>query len=134
MQQESLGHMAVQKWIREQNPDLNKVFSIDFIKAVHEQFYINIPEKRWEIKNKQGEVVTTVEPGAWRDRDVEIGRHVPPIAGAISELMRGFCDTYNPNKYRGDRKLVAIMAPIIVSYSNTPLPCGLCILLHCLSR
>ncbi|MDP1930863.1 MAG: hypothetical protein Q8L60_05350 [Gammaproteobacteria bacterium] len=44
LQLESLAHMAVQEWIRELRPDLDTLYSPDFILQVHYQFYSRIPE------------------------------------------------------------------------------------------
>ena len=110
LQQESLGHMAVQAWLQQQSPDLERVFSTDFIKQVHEQFYTHIPESLWVIKNDRGEVVGKVVPGEWRKQKIEVGRHVPPEAESIPALMQSYCETYHPGRFKGDRKLIAIMA------------------------
>lgn len=110
LQEESLAHMAVQQWLQEQPLDLDKVFSPAFIQEVHKQFYEHIPESLWEIKNGQGEVAGKVVPGEWRAQKVEVGMHVPPDAESLPALMERFCETYNPNRFNGDRKLIAIMA------------------------
>jgi Fic family protein len=110
LQKESLGHMAVQEWLQEQPLDLEQVFSPEFIKQIHKQFYDNIPESLWDIKNDVGELVGRVVPGEWRDQLVEVGVHVPPNADSLPSLMNGFCDTYHPKRFSGDRKLIAIMA------------------------
>jgi Fic family protein len=110
LQKESLGHMAVQEWLQEQPLDLEQVFSPEFIKQIHKQFYDNIPESLWDIKNDVGELVGRVVPGEWRDQLVEVGVQVPPNADSLPSLMNGFCDTYHPKRFSGDRKLIAIMA------------------------
>ncbi len=110
LQKESLAHMAVQQWVHEQAPDPDMVFSPEFILNLHQQFYQRIPESLWLIKDEQGNAFDKVVPGHWRAREVVVGRHVPPEAGNLDGLMGRFCETYNPNKYKGDRKLIAIMA------------------------
>ena len=110
LQCESLGHIAVQAWLREQNPDLDTLFSPDFIQEIHRQFYQHIPESLWLIKDKHDELVDKVVPGGWRQRAVEVGQHIPPEAEAIEPLMARFCEVYHPDKFKGDRKLIAIMS------------------------
>lgn len=110
LQEESLGHMAVQQWLQEEAPSLDRVFSPDFIQELHKRFYESIPEELWNIKNSQGEVVGKVVPGEWRTQQVEVGIHLPPAAEALDGLMNSFCETYNPKRFNGDRKLIAIMA------------------------
>jgi Fic family protein len=110
LQEESLGHMAVQQWVQEESPSLDRVFSPEFIQELHKKFYESIPEALWDIKNNQGEVVGKVIPGEWRTQQVEVGIHLPPDAKALDGLMKSFCETYNPKRFNGDRKLIAIMA------------------------
>jgi len=110
LQQESLAHMAVQSWIRQQKPDLATIFSPDFILAIHAEFYRHAPDAMRKIKDDKGEVVDVVIGGEWRNSDVIIGRHIPPQANNIASLMQRFCASYNSNQFRGDRRLIAIMA------------------------
>jgi Fic family protein len=110
LQLESLGHIQVQEWIDEQAPDLDRLFSPEFIQQVHHQFYHAIPESLWIIKDDDGNAVGKVVPGEWRSRDVIVGRHIAPAERDIPNLIARFCETYHPKKYQGDRKLIAIMA------------------------
>ncbi len=110
LQLESLAHMQVQQWLHEQNPDLDTLFSAEFIRALHREFYARVPQSLWAIKNEKGDAVDNVVPGQWRLRDVIVGQHVPPAAADLGTLMQQFCATYHPKKFSGDRKLIAIMA------------------------
>jgi len=110
LQKESLAHMTVQEWIQDQAPNLERIMSTDFIKQVHQHFYANIPESLWLIKKTNGEVAGKVVPGQWRDQGVEVGAHIAPAADALPALMQRFCETYQPQRFNGDRRLMAIMA------------------------
>jgi Fic family protein len=110
LQEESLAHLAVQQWIRDLNPDLDTIFSPEFIQALHRQFYQHVPESLRVIKDRQGYAVDKVVPGAWRDRVVEVGQHIAPEPESVNDLMMGFCETYHPKNFRGGAKLIAIMA------------------------
>ncbi len=110
LQQESLAHMQVQQWLQVQNPDLDTVYSVDFIRQLHREFYQRVPESLWVIRDEQGEVVDKVVPGEWRSRAVIVGRHVPPAAADLPGLIAAFCDSYHPRRFQGDRKLLAIMS------------------------
>ena len=110
LQEESLGHMAVQAWLQKQAPDVERIFTPEFIQEVHRQFYLHIPESLWELKNDQGEVRGKVIPGEWRAQEVKVGVHEPPAADSLVSLMNGFCESYHPKQFNGDRKLIAIMA------------------------
>lgn len=71
----------------------------------------HIEVQKWlYAKAPKGTLLELVEPGQWRQRDVEIGRHVPPEYQALPALMPRFCEEYHPGKYSGDHKLIAIAA------------------------
>ena len=110
LQMESLAHIAVQQWLHEQSPDLDTIFSPEFIKELHLRFYQQVPESLCLIKNEKGDVVDKVVPGEWRTRPVNVGQHIAPDHEDVNDLMERFCETYHPGKYQGDRKLIAIMA------------------------
>jgi Fic family protein len=74
LQLESLAHMAVQEWIRKTQPDMDTLYSPEFILQVHYQFYSRIPKNLWKIQNEHGTVVDMVVPGAWRTHGVRVGR------------------------------------------------------------
>lgn len=110
LQQESLAHMQVQEWLIAQKPDLDRLFTPDFICCLHREFYQRIPESLWVIKDEQGKAVDEVIPGEWRARGVIVGQHIPPEAEDLAPLMAKFCETYHPKKFSGDRKIIALMA------------------------
>jgi len=110
LQLESLAHIAVQHWIAEQNLKATELMTPEFIQAIHEKFYSNIPESLHEVKNSDGSLVKTVLAGQWRKFDVIVGSHIPPISSEIPELMKTFCTVYQPSKYKGDKKVIAVMA------------------------
>ncbi|PUA26829.1 MAG: cell filamentation protein Fic [Cellvibrio sp. 79] len=110
LQQESLAHMQVQEWLSIQKPDLDTLFTPEFISRLHREFYQRVPEGLWLIKDEQGNTAATLVPGEWRSGSVIVGQHIPPSASDLPALMQKFCETYNPKKFSGDRKLIAIMA------------------------
>lgn len=110
LQQESLAHMQVQEWLIQEKPDLETLFTPEFIGMLHREFYQRVPESLWVIKDEKGRVVDKIDPGEWRSRSVIVGQHIPPEAKDLASLMAKFCETYNPNSFSGDRKIIAIMA------------------------
>lgn len=110
LQLESVAHIKVQQWLREQAPSVDTLFTPDFIQKIHYEFYKHVPESLWVIKGEQGVETDKVVPGQWRARGVKVGQHIPPEHSQLASLMERFCETYNPKKFSGDRKLIAIMA------------------------
>ena len=110
LQMESVAHIRVQRWVREQGPAPDELYSCGFIRAVHREFYLFLPERMREIRDETGKLVDEVAPGEWRSASVKVGRHVPPLAEDMDSLMREFCTVYHPGNYSGDRKYIALMA------------------------
>lgn len=110
LQQESLAHMQVQEWLLAQKPDIHQLFTPDFIGQLHAEFYQRVPESLWIIKDEQGKDVDKVVPGQWRTRQVIVGQHIPPEAEDLPALMARFCETWHPQQFSGDRKIIALMA------------------------
>ena len=110
LQLESLAHMQVQQWLQAQQPGLDTLYSPAFIGRLHAEFYQRVPQSLWAIKDQQGKEVSKVVPGQWRQAPVIVGQHVPPDSQDIAPLMQRFCETYHPQKFAGDRKIIAVMA------------------------
>lgn len=109
LQRESVAHIYVQNWIKEQSPDQDSIYTCDFLKAIHREFYNQLPEHMWEIKDKEGNVKGKVVPGEWRTEGTVVGRHVPPSENDLNSLMQQFCEIYHPNNFTGDKKYIAVM-------------------------
>lgn len=110
LQLESVAHITAQKWIAEQSPDFETVFSCEFIKEIHKVFYEAMPKRLWILRDKQGNEISEIEPGEWRNIDVDVGRHLPPEHADLNRLMEAFCEEYRKPYYQGDRRLIATMA------------------------
>ena len=109
LQMESVAHIRVQEWIREQSPGQDEIFSPEFILSIHREFYTHVPETLRLLKNGKGEAVDEVIPGEWRSKEVVVGRHHPPRANELPALMRQFCDIYHPGHHKGDKKTIATL-------------------------
>lgn len=110
LQKESFAHIAVQQWLYELNPNLETIFTPEFIQEIHKKFYEQVPESLWVIKDDLGNEVDNVVPGEWRTRNVQVGLHVAPEPDSVEALIASFCETYHSSKFKGDRKLISIMA------------------------
>lgn len=77
---------------------------------IHQRFYQAVPESLRQVPGVAGEAPERVVPGQWRLRNVEAGRHLPPEAADIPALMDRFCDAYQPSRFVGTQKIIAILA------------------------
>jgi len=109
LQMESVAHIRVQEWIREQSPGQDDIISPEFIQSIHREFYEHVPQTLRLLKNEKGEIIDEVVPGEWRSKEVAVGRHHPPPANDLPTLMRTFCDIYHPSRHKGDKKTIAAM-------------------------
>ena len=110
LQMESIAHIHVQNWIEKQSLDHDSIYTCEFLKAIHREFYNQLPEHMWEVKDEAGKVMGKVAPGEWRTEPVRVGTHVPPSEDDLDSLMREFCTIYHPKKFSGDKKYIAVMS------------------------
>ena len=80
LQLESLAHIHCQRAIEERllkDPELDPS-DPDFLSWVHGVFYSQLPEELCWVENKKTGERIKVLGGEFRQRDVEVGRHLPP--------------------------------------------------------
>ena len=106
-QLESVAHIKAQEWIEGQELTLKTVCSTEFILTLHRRFYEELPESLRQVRD-ENEIVAMVEPGQWRQRNVKVGRHIPPDAKGLASLMEGFCEEYRSARYPGNSRLIGL--------------------------
>lgn len=94
LQMESVAHMHAQSWLREQNVDLRTLCSRDFLCELHRALYQTAPDNGLRVKNGTPMGKSTLVPGTFRNRDVIVGRHVPPEANHLDSFMSRFQAVY----------------------------------------
>ena len=94
-QQEAVAHIYVQGLIDSgRDPDIWPA-SAAYAAWLHEEFCSRLPpEMLWVTLRRTGERVPIV-PGEWRERDVEVGRHLPPEHEQLSRFMTRFDRAYS---------------------------------------
>ena len=107
---ESLAHIAVQDWVASEKRTLDEVMSVGFIKELHHRFYKDLPEDLRKVHLAETGEVAWVEGGQFRTRGVKVGRHLPPEADNLENLMNQFCSEYKSPRHQGDKRLIAIAA------------------------
>lgn len=109
LQLESMAHIHVQNWLDAEKPDLDTLFTSEFIQTIHNEFYTHVPDSLHQIKDSKGDVIGAVVPGHWREHEVKVGQHVAPSHGDLPALMKTFCEVLHPERFSGDRKIIAVM-------------------------
>ena len=94
LQQEAVAHIHVQGLIDTgRDPDAWPA-SAAYASWLHEEFCSRLPpEMLFVTDEKTGERLAII-PGAWRKRDVEVGRHVPPPHEDLARFMARFDAVY----------------------------------------
>lgn len=93
LQQEARSHIAVQKWIDEGGL-AGRAATADGVREVHRRFCEKLPDSLLWIENRDAGEPIRVEPGRWRETDVEVGRHRAVSPGAVERFMGRFQDVY----------------------------------------
>jgi Fic family protein len=110
-QLESKAHIEVQKLIEahiEATPG-TVITSEGFLCWIHKEFYERMPEEYLVVQRADGKT-EKVLPGKTREREVKVGRHLPPKSEYLCDFMKRFAEVYDPQRLQGLRQVVAAAA------------------------
>lgn len=95
LQREAVAHIYVQRLIDTgRDPDAWPA-SAAYASWLHEEFCSRLPPEMLFVNdNKTGERLPIV-PGAWRKRDVQVGRHIAPPHEDLARFMARFDSAYS---------------------------------------
>lgn len=89
----------------------------EFIKSIHKSFYDLLPVEFLVIKDKNGNNVVQedgepllLRPGHWREKDVVVGKHLPPSYEEINRYMTWISSSYRLDRIHGTNKVLAAAA------------------------
>ena len=85
------------------------VYSPDFLRWIHAEFYRRLPESMRVSKTKAGKEYQIV-PGQFRDYMVDVGPHTPPDFAALPAFLDRFREAYSSAEILATNRLVAIAA------------------------
>ena len=111
LQKESLIHIGLQREIGDRlaaEPELDAT-APEFLRWIHRAFYEQMPERlRWA----KGEDIEPewVKAGEFRNRQVAVGRHLPPVADSLEAFLNRFHTFYDPSRMHGLEPTIAIAA------------------------
>jgi Fic family protein len=94
LQLEAAAHIAVQKWIDEDGLKIPAT-SAAAILEIHRRFCELLPAELLVIEHPTTKEKIPVVPGAFREHDVEVGRHVPISPGALPRFLKRFEEVYS---------------------------------------
>ncbi|WBH15310.1 Fic family protein [Sphingomonas radiodurans] len=110
LQQEAVAHIHVQQLIDTgRDPDAWPA-SAAYASWLHEEFCSRLPpEMLFVTDDKTGERLEIV-PGAWRKRDVDVGRHLPPPHEDLPRFMARFDTAYGSPPLSKTRQIQTVGA------------------------
>lgn len=112
LQLEARAHVEVQKAMEARlraEPSLSP-FAPEFLSWVHREFYKNLPAGFRTVRNPETGKVHSVEPGAFRTIEVQVGAHIAPAAAHLPAFLRRFGDAYGASEIAAHRRVVALAA------------------------
>jgi Fic family protein len=94
LQLEAAAHIAVQKWIDEDGLK-TPATSAGAILEIHRRFCELLPAELLVVEHPTTKERIPVVPGAFREHDVAVGRHVPVSPGALPRFLERFAAVYS---------------------------------------
>lgn len=94
LQKEAVAHIHVQRLIDTgRDPDAWPA-SAAYASWLHEEFCSRLPPEMLFVTDEKTGERLAIAPGAWRKRDVQVGRHVPPPHEDLARFMARFDTAY----------------------------------------
>lgn len=94
LQLEAEAHVGVQKWIDEGGLK-GRATTVEAILEIHRRFCELLPKDLLVVEYPKTKEKLSVTPGVLRQRDVEVGRHVPVSSGAVPRFLTRFEEVYS---------------------------------------
>ncbi len=94
LQLEAKAHIATQEWIDAGGLD-GRAVTRDGLREIHRRFCELLPEDLLWAKGAGKDERILVRPGEFRERYVQVGKHVPISPGAVPRFMNRFENAYS---------------------------------------
>ncbi len=103
----ALAHMATELQLETRGPQWTsaQVWSVQTVQDIHQDLFARLPEA--ERLPPPGIASEALVPGAWRTREVSVGRHAAPSAAALPAFMERWSQVYGQVR-RGEMQVVAM--------------------------
>ena len=102
----AIAHMRTEAWAEAHTAHTPwpSLFEPAVIQVLHQHLFEQLPDADRQVEH--GDVLV---PGAWRARDVSVGRHVAPRAQAVPLFLHRFSEVYGRTRV-GELAVVAVAA------------------------
>jgi len=111
LQIQHVAHMEVQAEMEAKLPAMTAgdICSAEFLCWLHEGFYRRLPEEFRKVEDEKAKA-EEVQPGALRQGEVSVGRHMAPSSKKLREFLKRFEDFYGPLVTTEPASLIAAAA------------------------
>ena len=110
LQLEAVAHIEVQKAIDEGDDPKDFPASSAYAVWLHREFCRRLPDELLWVEDPETTRRVRLTPGALRDGEVVVGRHLPPPAVTLPEFLQRFEHVYNPQSLSKVRQVTAVAA------------------------
>ncbi|WP_339868310.1 Fic family protein [Pseudohongiella nitratireducens] len=94
LQLEAKAHIKVQQWIDDGGLEAPAT-DPEMIRAIHRRFCEQLPEELLVVKNPKTGETAKVVPGQFRERDVEVGKHLAISPARVPRFLSKMHETYS---------------------------------------
>ncbi|MEE4240787.1 MAG: Fic family protein [Desulfopila sp.] len=110
LQKEAVAHIAVQKMIDEgKAPDICPLSS-DYGRWIHKEFCDRMPEELLFVENRDTGEKIQVVPGVYREQNVKVGRHIPPLPENLRLFLKRFDEAYAGKRLSKLQRITSVAA------------------------
>jgi len=110
LQVEARAHIDLHRKIDSGQDPSEAPTSATYLRWLHAEFCGNLPDELLWVENPDAGERVRIEPGTFRDRTVQVGRHVPPPADQLPEFLRRFEEAYAPGSLSKAMSIIAAAA------------------------
>jgi Fic family protein len=110
LQLEAVAHIEVQQAIDDGRDDPAFPASAAYTLWLHREFCGRLPEELLQVEDPDTKRSIRFEPGVFREGEVMVGRHLPPVAAELRQFLSRFEQAYDPKNLSKVRQVVAVPA------------------------
>ena len=102
----AVAHMRTEAWAEAHavHTDWPLLFEPDVVRVLHQHLFEQLP-----APDRLGDHGVVLVPGAWRTREVSVGRHVAPRAAAVPMFLKRLAEVYGRTR-AGELAIVTVAA------------------------
>lgn len=107
---EAIAHLELQARIDTDHDLAAWPASSTYVRWLHEELYSRLPDHLLRATDSRTKARTPISPGAYRTRNIVIGRHHPPDPDALADTMARFDEAYNSDRLNKNQLLLSAAA------------------------